>query len=828
MNFIKSLSKFTILFLLINVNNAAAQVSYKSAAERKVDVATKLQLKQSTAFKDFKFRNIGPSIMSGRVTDLAVNASDPSNFYVAYATGGLWFTKNNGQSFKPVFDSENNIGLGAVAMNWATNSLWVGTGEANSSRSSYAGDGVYLSTDSGKTWAHKGLESVGHIGKIVINPKNENEIWVAAIGNLYSANKDRGLYHTTDKGKTWAKSLFVDENTGVIDVAVNPNNPQEVYAAAWYRTRRAWNFEESGASSAIYKSTDGGKNWTIISKNGIGMNAGIGRMGIAVAASNPNVVYVVLDNQNHKPDTAKKKITDDYKLNDFKDLNKESFAKLDTNRLDSFLLDNGFGKRYTAKGVMQMVKNDEVKPTAIYDYLFDANTALFNTPVIGAEVYRSDDAGNSWKKVNKKELALFNTYGYYFANITVAPNDENKLVIGGYDLESSEDGGVSYKVRDNAATHADWHITWINPTNNKHWVAGNDGGVNITYDNGEHWFKANTPSVGQFYNITVDDAKPYNVYGGLQDNGTWYGSSRTRDNDQWDYESNYPWQPLGGGDGMQVQVDTRDNKTMYGGSQFGFSFRRTTDGGRNRTSIYPRPALGENLYRYNWQTPILLSKYNQDILYYGTNILQRSFDKGETFKSISPDLTKGKVAGDVPFGTTTSITESPVQFGLLYAGTDDGNVQVTKDGGNNWTLVNAGLPAKKYISKITASSLVADRVYVSASGYRDDDFTPYIFRSDNAGKTWIPIFKGLPLGSINVVIDDPTHKDMVFVGTDNGVYVSFDAGTTFSLLSNNLPGVPVHDLKIQEREKELVVGTHGRSIYIGSLKDIYKANELKK
>ena len=820
--------KFTIISLLLNVNNIVAQVSYNSVAERQADVSLKEKLKQNTSFKDFKFRNVGPSIMSGRVTDVAVDANNPTSFYVAYATGGLWYTQNNGQSFKPVFDQENNIGIGAIAMHWKTNSLWVGTGEANSSRSSYAGDGVYLSTDSGKTWMHKGLESVGHIGRIICNPNNENELWVAAIGNLYSANMDRGLYHSIDKGKTWTKSLYIDANTGVIDVAVNPNNTKEIYAAAWYRTRRAWNFEESGATSAIYKSSDGGKTWTNVSKNGIGMNAGIGRMGIAVAASNPNVVYVVLDNQNHRPDTAAKKPTKNYMLNDFKDISKENFAKLDSNKLDSFLLGNGFDKKYTARQVMQMVADGTVKSSAIYDYLFDANTALFNTPVIGAEVYRSDDAGNTWKKVNKKALALFNTYGYYFANISVAPNDPNKIVIGGYDLESSDDGGASFKVRDNAATHADWHVTWINPTNNKHWIAGNDGGLNITYDDGQHWFKANTPSVGQFYNIAVDNATPYNVYGGLQDNGTWFGSSKTKDSDQWDYESPYPWKQVGGGDGMQVQVDTRDNKTMYGGSQFGFSFRRTTDGGRSRTSIYPRSGLGENLYRYNWQTPILLSKYNQDILYYGTNILQRSFDQGESFTAISPDLTKGKVSGDVPFGTTTTIAESAVQFGLLYVGTDDGNVYVTKDAGLNWTAINAGLPANKYISKITASSANAERVYVAASGYREDDFKPYIFRSDNSGKTWMPIFTGLPLGSINVVIEDPTRKDMIFVGTDNAVYVSLNAGTSFQLLSNNLPTVPVHDIKIQEREKELVIGTHGRSIYIASLKDLYKEYDSKK
>ncbi len=826
MFFKKLIFKFSIILLLLNVNNAGAQVSYKSAAERQADVNLKKSLKQNSPFGKLNFRNIGPSVMSGRVSDVAVNPDMPSDLFVAYATGGLWYSNSNGQSFKCVFERENNIGLGAVAVHWKTNTVWVGTGEANSSRSSYAGDGIYMSSDSGNSWKHMGLEAVGHIGKIVINPADENELWVAAIGNLYSANEERGLYHTIDKGKTWKKSLFIDNNTGVIDVAVNPKNPKEIYAAAWYRIRRAWNFEEAGASSGIYKSVDGGNTWSNISKNGMPSNAGIGRIGLAIAASNPNIIYAVLDNQNHRPDTAKKKKTKNYELEDFKDLSKQKFLNLDDKRLDSFLVDYGFDKKYTAKSVTQMVKDNELKPTAVYDYLFDANTVLLVTPVIGAEVYQSSDAGSNWKKVNKKGLNLFNTYGYYFANIAVAASNPDKIMIGGYDLEMSEDGGKTYLVKDNDATHADWHVTWINPKNDKHWVAGNDGGLNITYDNGKHWFKANTPSVGQFYSIAVDDAKPYNVYGGLQDNGTWFGSSTTKDSDQWDYESPYPWKQMGGGDGMQVQVDTRDNKTMYGGSQFGFYNRISTENRRNRLSIYPRAALGQDLYRYNWQTPILLSRYNQDILYYGASEVQRSFDKGETFSSISPDLTKGKVAGDVPFGTVTALSESPLQFGLLYAGTDDGNIQVTKDAGNKWTMITTGLPAKKYVSRVVASAHIPERIYATLSGYRDDDFTPYVFKSDNAGTSWQPIFTGLPLGSVNVIIEDPAEKELVFLGTDNGIYVSKDAGKTFALLSVNFPSVPVHDLKIQAREKDLVIGTHGRSIFIVPLKEIYKTLQI--
>ncbi len=825
----KDLFKITAILLFIIVNSAQAQVKPTTAAERVNGIQKRKLLEKDTTLNSIKFRNVGPSIMSGRVVDLDVNPADPTEFYVAYASGGLWYTKNNGQSLVPVFDKENAFSIGDIAVNWVTGMIWVGTGEVNSSRSSYTGLGVYKSSNKGITWDHLGLPESHHIGKINLHPTNNNIAWVAVLGHLYSPNKERGIYKTTDGGKTWQQTLFVDENTGAVDMDINPKNPDELYAAMWYRTRRAWNFEEGGKSSGIYKSIDGGNTWKHVSTGGSGfpVGDGLGRIGVAVFAANPNTIYATLDNQGRRPDTAQKKVDTNYVLKNFKDLTKESFSALDDKKLDSFLLRNNFKEKYSAAIIKELVRTDKIKPTEIYNYLFDANTALFETPIIGCEVYRSDDAGATWRKVNTKGLNTYNTYGYYFGKISVSNTNADKVVISGYDLLLSTDGGKTFKSKDNEATHADWHGCWMNPNKDSHWIAGNDGGFNITYDDGAHWFKANTPSVGQFYKITVDDAKPYNIYGGLQDNGTWYGPSTTKDNDQWDYEGVYPWKQLGGGDGMQVQVDTRDNKTAYTGSQFGFYGRRSTEGGR-RLFIYPRPDLGEPKYRFNWQTPIWLSKHNQDVFYYATNRFHRSLQKGENLEVLSPDLTNGGAPGDVPFGTSTTLVESPMKFGLIYVGTDDGNIHVSKDAGYNWVKISGSLPKAvqgSYVSRVTPSAFKEGRVYVSLNGYRNDNFGSYLFVSEDHGTTWNQLGDDLPMEPINVVTEDPKKENIIYVGTDNGVYASFTMGKTFMTLDNNLPRVPVHDIVVQQRENELVIGTHGRSIYITKLKDVHKVYE---
>ena len=835
-------TKFTILLFLVNVNSLYAQIKPTPASERINGLQKRKLLEDRSVLKNINFRNIGPVQMNGRVVDIEANPNDATEFYVAYASGGLWYTNTNGLSFTPIFDKEDAITIGDVAINWKTKTIWVGTGEVNSSRSSYSGVGVYKSTDNGKTWQYLGLPESQHIGKIILHPTNDNIAWVAVLGHLYSANKERGVYKTTDGGKTWKQTLFVDDNTGAVEMDINNQNPNELYATTWYRERRAYDWKESGKTSAIYKSTDGGDTWKPITLAGSGFATGdkLGRIGVAVFQKNPKIVYAVIDNNNLKPDTAKKKIDSTrYNLDDFKNISKENFAALDNKKLDSFLIRNNFADKYRSASVKELVKNDKVKPTAVYEWLV-ADDGFQNAGIIGCEIYRSDDAGITWKKANTKEITAFSTYGYYFAKLSVSATDDNKVVVLGFNCIYSSDGGKTFKSTDKNATHPDWHACWIDPNRDGHWIAGNDGGCNITYDFGKHWFKVTSIPVGQFYGISVDDAKPYNVYGGLQDNGTWFGSSRLSngssgddDYDESDKEDGpdaYTWKSIGGGDGMQAQVDTRDNKTVYAGSQFGFYSRRNTDGGRGM-SIHPMNDLGEPKLRYNWQTPIWLSKHSQDVFYYGSNKFHRSLNKGEKMEALSGDLTNGKHDGKVPFGTITTIVESPMKFGLIYVGTDDGNIQVTKDGGYNWTKINVtvkGIPQGLYISRVTPSQYKESRVYATLNGYRNDNFIAYLFVSEDYGTTWMQLGTDLPAEPLNVVKEDPKKENIIYVGSDNGLYASFDMGRSFMTIGSNLPRVPVHDIVMQQRDNEMVVGTHGRSIYIAKLDAVQAAYEKTK
>ena len=802
-----------------------AQINATPADKVQEGLSLKGQMQEASLLKNIRFTNIGPTVMSGRVVDVDVNPNNPVEFYVAYASGGLWYTQNNGVSFTPVLDNTKTQNVGDIAVHWKTGTLWVGTGENNASRSSYAGIGLLKSMDKGESWEHMGLHDSHHIGRILINPNNPDEVVVGVTGHLYSPNSERGIYKTVDGGKKWRKTLFINEQTGIIDVAHAPNNFNLLIAAAWEKDRKAWNFTGNGEGSGLYKSTDGGDSWTKISteQSGFPTGSGVGRIGLAFF--NDNTVYAVLDNQyRREKDSKKEKDAKDLQKEDFKDMSEKEFLKLDNKKLNAFLKTNGFQEKYRAENVKQMVRSGVAKPVDLAKYLEDANSMLFDTPVIGAEVYRSDDGGQTWSKQNKGYIDdLFYSYGYYFAQIRVDRNDPNKIYIAGVPLLKSDDGGANFESISRENVHADHHALWINPARPGHLINGNDGGLNISYDDGASWTKNNSTSVGQFYAINVDNQKPYNVYGGLQDNGVWMGPHTARMDDRWLQTGHNPWKSIMGGDGMQVQIDNRNPAIVYTGFQFGNYFRLDLENGK-RKRIQPKHELGETPYRFNWQTPILLSPHNQDILYLGGNKLHRSMNQGDNWEAISPDLTRGGKPGNVAYGTLTTISESPFKFGLLYVGSDDGLIHMSKDGGGNWTDVSTSLPKDLWVSRVVASKHKIGRVYATLNGYRWDDFRPYVYKSEDYGKTWESISEGLPLSPVNAIVEDPENEHLLFVGTDDGLYATLDQGASWNWFQGGIPYVAVHDLVIQEEAKHLVAGTHGRSIYRADISDVQMLN----
>lgn len=801
-------------------------VAATSLADRETAESVRAKLYEQSAFKSVPNVNVGPTVMSGRVADIDVSPFDPTHFYVAYASGGLWRTRNNGQSFEPIFDYEPSMTIGAIAVRWSASGdddIWVGTGESNSSRSSYAGTGVYRSVDGGETWTSLGLGATQHTGAIALHPENPNVAWVAAVGHLYSSNEERGVYRTEDGGATWTRALYVNDHTGGISLEIDPSNPNVLYAAMWERERRAWNFVESGSGSGIYKSIDAGRTWRKLSteKSGFPTGEGVGRIGLSVFAGNPAIVYALLDNQDRRPadpDDA----GDDSGLtrDDLRSMTRTQFLALEKKDIEDYLSANRFPRKYDYDTVRKMVADRTIEPVALVEFVEDANTRLFETQVVGAELYRSDDGGESWRKTHDEYIdGLYSSYGYYFGVVAVSPLNVDEVFILGVPLLVSRDGGATFKSAGGPSVHADHQAIWLSPNRDGHIIDGNDGGLNMSYDGGETWSKLNSPSVGQFYAIQVDNATPYNVYGGLQDNGVWYGPSTYQASSRWHSNGEYPYKGIGGGDGMQVEVDTRTNDVVYTGSQFGAYSRINTTTGE-RQSVRPQHELGDRPLRFNWQTPIHLSRHQQDVFYIGANRLYRSLNNGEDLKPISDDLTKGGKPGDVPFGTLSTIDESPLQFGLLYTGSDDGLVYVTKDGGVEWTNISAGLPRDRYVTRVEASNHHAGRVYATLNGYRSDEFASYVFASENNGSTWTRIGLDLPVEPVNVIIEDPENEDLLYVGTDHGLYVSRDRGAHFSGLSASMPRVPVHDLKIHEREGDLLVGTHGRSIYRINLTEV--------
>ena len=664
---------------------------------------------------------------------------------------------------------------------------------------------------------------------MLIDPRDSNRVYVAALGRLYTEGGERGVFRTTDGGATWTKILAPGHGfeaagreaagpmTGFIDLVLDPSNPDVLYAAAWDRSRRPWDFVEGGTGSALYKSTDGGDSWTLLG-GGFPHGALIGRIGLTLAASDPSILYASVDNQEELPEEMWDLGDTPVNPKRLRKMSKEEFLAQDPEAIEDFIRSNDLDTSLDAKKLIEMVKNDEVTLEALLEEISDANANLFNTDIRGLEVYRSSDGGAGWARTHDEPLRdITYTYGYYFGQIRVAPDNPERLYIVGVPILESLDGGKSWHGVNGRDVHVDHHGLWIDPEHSQHVLLGNDGGVDVSYDGGKSWLGLDAEPVGQFYTVEVDMAEPYNIYGGLQDNGVLKGSSRSR-------PALDAWRFIGGGDGMDVEVDPRDNATTYWGFQFGFYFRNEAAGGREM--IRPRDKLGDPALRYNWLTPIHLSEHNADVLYFGANRVYRSLDQGDTWTAISDDLTLSKMRGDVPFATVATLAESALQFGLLWAGTDDGQVWLTVDGGTSWRDMSAGLPADRWVSRVAPSRHVRERVYVTLNGYRDDDIAAYVYRSDDLGATWTSIAADLPAEAVNVIHEDPVNADVLYVGTDRGVYVSLDRGAAWQALQGgDFPNVPVHDLVVHPRDRELVAGTHGRSVWVV---DVLPVQELAK
>lgn len=763
-------------------------------------------LLRSSRFSQLRWRNVGPERQGGRVIAIESPTEAPRQLLIAYATGGLWRTEDDGITWTPLFHDQSAFGIGDIAVTPDGKTIWVGSGESNSQRTVYSGTGVFKSSDAGATWQHAGLPESHHIGRVLIHPKRPETVYVAAMGHLYSANPERGVFKTEDGGKTWHHALKIDERTGAIDLAMHPRNPDILLAAAWDNDRRAWNFKESGLGSGVYRSEDGGKTWRLV--EGLPHGEFAGRTGIAFAPSDPRVVYALVDWQGGDPDTFYKDenqpsgVLTPYR---FLRLTEEEFGNLEASVLGRFV--ENYLPRGTEAGALQTEVKEKKKTLGDVRKLMEQrNPNVFAMDSTYVELWRSDDGGKTWRKPHRGGFEI--DYGYYFGKLAVNPSNPNDVVALGLLAYRSRDGGKTFAPFA-TGNHVDHHALWFDPKNPKRMVNGNDGGPYLSEDDGRTWRHLNNLPVGQSTTVAVDNKRPYNIITGLQDNGTLMGPSSYRPG----ASDLSLWRSINGGDGSAIAVDPReDGNVIYSSSQFG-SFNAWDQKANERWGLNP-PGRGN---RYNWIAPILISPHHPDIVYIGSQKLSRSLDKGRTWEDLSGDLTKNLPNGDVPYSTLKDISESPLKFGLIYVGADDGTVNVTRDHGATWKSISTPQP-DKWVSRVVASRHDRGTVYVAQTGYREDDFKAYLWRSKNYGDTWDSITGNLPDEPINVIREDPEKKDWLYVGTDLGVYVSFDAGQTWEALMGGLPTQPVHDLVVQPRERDLVIATHGRSCWVLSLK----------
>jgi photosystem II stability/assembly factor-like uncharacterized protein len=735
------------------------------------------QMKQVSPFKDLKWQFLGPKNVSGRSIDIAVIAPKGKDYtiYVATASGGLWKTDNEATTWTPVFEQAPSTTVGDVTIAPSNpNIVWIGTGEANVFRSSQAGVGVYKSSDAGKTWQHMGLADTYTIPRILIHPNNPDIVYVAASGHEWTSNAERGVYKTTDGGKTWQKVLYVDEKTGAIDLVMDPSDPNTLYAATWQRVRLKWNDPRNFpgySGSGLYKTTDAGKSWKPIN-TGLPAPAFRGRIGVDVCLTKPTVLYALVDNYEIARQPTEEEKKDPYGL-----------------------------------------------PSAGF--------------IKGATVYRSDNKGESWTQVSgltdeqKKFMERHsNTYGWVFGQIRVDPADPDTVYTMGLGLNVSYDGGRTFKEVDTPG--GDHHGLWIDPDNTNYLVNVFDQGFAISYDRGKTWKDSKlTLPVCQFFNVAYDMDTPFHVFGSMQDHGSFRGAvdlSNGRDKiPTVDFE-NAP-----GGEGSSHAVDPTNPNIVYSSGFYGTVTRSDlSKPWRERSkSLLPPRYEDEPRFRGQWVAPTILSPHNPSIVYHGMQYLLMSRDRGDTWEQISPDLTYDTPGekGDIPYHTIFTISESPLRFGLIYAGTDDGKVHVTRDGGKTWSEIMNGLPYQKWVSRIVASAYDLGTVYMTQNGKRDDDFTPYVWKSTDYGKTWTSIAGNIPMGPINVIREDPVDRNILYVGTDTGVYVTTDGGKAWTAPGANLPAAYVHDLIIHPRDNIIVIATHGRGMWALDANPINKKPE---
>jgi photosystem II stability/assembly factor-like uncharacterized protein len=710
----------------------------------KPDEAKPSDSMSASTFSGLKFRLLGPAVASGRVVDFAVDPKDRSHYFLAAASGGVWKTTNAGTTWTPVFDDQGSYSIGTVVLDPKnSNVVWVGTGENNSQRSVGYGDGVYRSDDGGKSWKNVGLKSSEHIGRIVIDPRNSDVVYVAAQGPLWGPGGERGLFKTVDGGKTWKNVLNISENTGITDVVLDPRNPDVLIAAAYQRRRHVWTLINGGPESALHKSTDGGATWTKLA-TGLPTEE-MGRIGLAVAPTNPDVVYAIIEAANKT-----------------------------------------------------------------------------------GGIFRSTDFGITWERRNE-----FDAQAQYYSRLYVDPKNADRIYVMNVFNQVSDDGGKTLHRLGEKFKHVDNHALWIDPNNPDYYLVGCDGGVYESFDRDKNWKYVSNLPITQFYDIAVDEAAPfYHVYGGTQDNATLGGPARNRSVNG---IPNSDWFVTQEGDGFQSRVDPKDPNIVYSESQYGVLVRYDRRNGQSM-GIQPQSGKNEPPMRWNWDSPLLISPHNNKRLYFAANKLFRSDDQGDTWKAVSGDLTRQlnrdqlKVMGKIwnPdavskhvstsfYGNIVALAESPKQESLLYVGTDDGLIQVTKNGGEAWTKIDTfpGVPDRTYVSRLLASQHDKDRVYASFDNHKNADFAPYLLKSNDAGATWTSIKGDLPAnGPVLAIAEDHVNPDLLFVGTEFGLYFTIDGGKKWVRLKGGLPTIAMRDLAIQKQMDDLVVGTFGRGIYV--------------